>query len=56
MCADARAFLTLPLAFHTVAAQSPHDPLKPRINPNYNILKDAHQELNAAAGCHSLSR
>ncbi|WP_168188498.1 MULTISPECIES: hypothetical protein [Pseudomonas] len=56
MCAAARAFFTLPLAFQAVAAQSPHDPLKPRINPNYNILKDAHQELDAAAGCHSLSR
>ncbi|SDW51495.1 hypothetical protein [Pseudomonas sp. NFACC08-1] len=56
MRATARAFFNLPLAFHTVAAQSPHDPLKPRINPNYNILKDAHQGLDAAAGCHSLSR
>ncbi|WP_223471700.1 MULTISPECIES: hypothetical protein [unclassified Pseudomonas] len=52
MCAAARAFFTPPLAFHAVAAQSPHDPLKPRINPNYNI----HQGLDAAAGCHSLSR
>ncbi|MGO4320934.1 hypothetical protein [Pseudomonas sp. KB_12] len=56
MCAAARAFFTLPLAFHPVAAQPPHDPLKLRITPNCNILKDPHQELDAAAGCHSLSR
>lgn len=56
MCAAARASFTLPPAFQAVAAQSPHDPLKLRITPNYNILKDSHQELDAAAGCHSLLR